>query len=231
MNKISDALLREAQIIQDAYFQDYAPADGFFRLEDFASWLGKAYGKVADDVAKEIYKGHLAEQGVGSIIFSQDWWASEVLEIEKKDDEFFTEIKFKHLGFTYDGQNSGFQEVIPVGKEGNCGSFQRTSITDLWILNGMSRNNIVWWYPEDGKLKFKTNSNCNPKKVRVYYIPTAEDENFKLPQSKAFEIATMAYNFMITAQKQKPFVDDTNNANKNILPETETDFKTRNPVT
>lgn len=228
---MNEALLQEAQSVMDAYFQDYAPADGFFRIKDFALWLGRAYGKVADDAAKEIYKSYLAEQGVGFIIFSQEWWASEELEIKKVDNEYVAEVNFKHLGFTYDGQNSGFQELVPVGKEGNCGVFMRTSITDLWVTDGMARNNIVWWYPEDGKLKFKTNSNCNPKKVRVYYVPTAEDSKFKLPQSKAFEIATMAYNFMITAQKQKPFVDDTNNANKNITPETETDLKTRNPVT
>lgn len=106
----------------------------------------------------------------------------------------------------------------------------RTTITDVWITEGMSKNNIVWWYQAGDKLKFKTNSNCNPTKVTVYYIPTAEDDNFKLPSSKAFEIATTAYNVMIAAKKQTPFVDDTNNANKNILPETETDLKTRNPI-
>lgn len=226
----SKKLLQEAQSVMDLYFQDFAPADGFFSIEDFADWMGRTYAKFADETAKEIYKQYVVESGVGTIIFSPDWWASEEVEIQSKDGEFFAEIKFKHLGFTYDGQNSGVQEVIPVGKEGNCGTFMRTTITDVWITEGMSKNNIVWWYQAGDKLRFKTNSKCNPKKVMVYYIPTAEDDNFKLPTSKVFEIATTAYNVMIAAKKQTPFVDDTNNANKNILPETETDLKTRNPI-
>jgi hypothetical protein len=219
-----------AQEVMDTYFQDYAPADGFFRLEDFGGWIGKAHGKLADDAAKEIYKQYIAESGSGQIIFSPDWWASVDKEVKEKDGEFYVEMDFKHLGFTYDGQNSGIQELVPSGTNGNCGTFMRTTILDLWTLNGMAKNKIVWWYEAGDKIKFKTSGDCNPKKVTIYYIPTAEDENFKLPTSKAFDIATLAYNLMITAKKENPFVDDTNNANKNVTPQTETDTKQLNPV-
>lgn len=227
---MNDQLLQVAQEVMDAYFQDYAPADGFFRLEDFATWIGKAHGKIADDVAREIYKQSVAESGSGQIIFSTDWWASVEKTVENKEGEIFIDMDFKHLGFTYDGQNSGIQELVPSGSEGNCGTFMRTTISDLWVLKGAAKNKIVWWYEAGNKIKFKTSGDCNPKKVTIYYIPAADDENFKLPTSKAFDIATLAYNLMITAKKENPFVDDTNNANKNVTPQTETDTKQLNPV-
>ena len=226
----NERLLIEAQSIMDAYFQDYAPADGFFRIEDFADWLGKAYGKYADETAKEIYKGTLAEMGTGMIIFPQDWWVKKELDIENKDGEISAPIDFKYMGFTYDMQTSGIQEIVPIGKEGNCGTYMRTTLSDLWIIGDLSRNKIIWWYTDFDKLRFKTNSQCNPKKISVYYIPTPEDENFKIPPSKRFEIATLAFNFMVSAKKETQFVDDTNNANKNVTPQTETDTKQHKPV-
>ena len=224
------ALLNAAQSIMDSYYQDYAPADGFFRIEDFAEWVAKAYGKYADEVAKEIYKSSLAEMGVGQIVFAQDWWAKKEVEIKNESGEYSAPLDFKYMGFTYDNQTSGIQEIMPVGDKGNCGSFMRTTLSELWITGNMSRNNIVWWYTDFDKLKFKTDSNCNPKKVAIYYIPTPEDDQFKIPPSKQFEIGTMAFNFMLSAKKETPFIDMTNNANKNITPQTETDLKTAKPV-
>ncbi len=220
----SEKLLLAAQSIMDAYFQDYAPADGFFRIEDFADWLGKAYGKYADETAKEIYKNTLQEMGIGQITFSQDWWVKKVLDVKEEA----APLEFKYMGFTYDMQQSGIQEIMPIGNH-SCGSFMRTTLTDLWILGNMSRNNIVWWYTDFDKIKFKTSANL-PKQIAVYYIPSPDDDEFKIPPSKAFEIATLAFNFMVAAKKETQFVDDTNNANKNILPQTETDSKQVNPI-
>jgi len=215
-------LLLEAQVIMDSYYQDFAPDDSFFRIEDFAEWVGKAYGKMADETAKEIYKNSLMEGGIGQLIFSQDWWAKKSYVL--KDNS--CEIDFKSVGFTYDTQNSFIQEIIAPGN-----SLIRTTITELWILQGMSKSNTVYWYPlpgncdEKGKVTFWSNSDCIPKKVDIYYIPAADDDNFKIPSSKAFEIAALAFNFMISAKKETPVVDMTNNTNPNVAPQTEIDTK------
>lgn len=230
MPEVSKRLKQEAQTIMDSYYRDYAPDDAFFRIEDFAAWLGKAYGKFADEAAKEIYKNSLQEGGMGMIIFSQDWWAKKEYEVENKDGQLFATIDFKTIGFTYDNQNSQIQELMPVGKEGNCGSYIRTTLTELWILNGMSKHNNVYWYLDMDKIKFKIFSDCKPKKVAVYYIPSIDDENFKVPSSKAFEIATLAFNFMTAARKEEPFIDTTNDRNPNKLPQTEVDLKQTKPV-
>lgn len=226
MIKPSNALLIEAQNIMDTYFQDFAPDDSFWRIEDFAGWVAKAHGKIADDVAKEIYKGSLAEMGTGLITFSQDWWAKKESIAEIKDGKYYIPLSFKYLGFSYDNQNSGIQELL--SDEGH--PMVRTTLTELWILNGMSKNKMIYWYPDGDKIKFKFNGDCKPKNISIYYLPTGEDENFKLPSSKAFEIATLAYNFMQSAKQGTPFVDKTNNSNQNISQPTEIDSKTIKPA-
>lgn len=219
----SKALLKAAQQIMDSYYQDFKPDEAFFDLEDFAAWIGVCHGKIADDVAAMIYKATLMEEGMGMITFAQDWWAEKDLVLAKN----VLDISgIKAMGFTYDQQESGIQEVQPT--EGDS-DFIRTTLTEKWQLNGMGKNNIIYWWKEPGKLKFK--SGCNiPPKITVYYIPTADDENFKLPKSKEFEIATMAWNFMVAAKQGTPFVDATNNSNKNVIPQTETDTKQIKPV-
>lgn len=217
---VSKALKVAAQGIMDLYYQDFRPDDAFFDLEDFAKWIGQVYGSVADNVAKEIYAASRSE-GMPMIIFSQDWWAKKEVTI-KDNVADISDLKF--TGFTYDNQTSGIQQV------GNGKSFIRTTLTEIWQLSQTrSATSIIYWYSDFGKLRFEATCPI-PQKVDVYYIPTPEDSEFKLPKSKEFEIATTAWNLMISAKKETPFVDTTNNSNKNITPATEVDAATAQPV-
>jgi len=217
---VSEALKVAAQAIMDAYYQDFKPDDAFFDLEDFAAWIGKAYGGVADAVAKQIYDASRVE-GMPMIIFSQDWWSKKPVKIRDGAADI-SDLKF--TGFTYDSQTSGIQQI------GDGIRFIRTTLTQLWELEGKrTASNIIYWYVDFDKLKFKATCTL-PEQVDVYYIPTPEDSNFKLPKSKEFEIATIAWNFMMAAKKETPFVDATNNSNKNITPATEVDTATAQPV-
>jgi len=216
---LSKPLKVAAQAIMDSYYQDFRPDDAFFDLEDFAAWIGKVYGNVANQVAKEIYDASRSE-GMPMIIFSQDWWAKKKVTIKDNTADIST---LKFTGFTYDTQNSGIQQV------GDGVRFIRTTLTELWQLERMSTSNTIYWYPNISELKFKATCDI-PGEIDVYYIPTPEDSEFKIPKSKEFEIATMAWNFMISAKKETPFVDTTNNSNKNVTPGTEVDTKTAQPV-
>lgn len=222
----SPKLLDAAQNVMDAYFQDFRTDDAFFDLPDFAVWIGKVYGSVADEVAKEIYAGSLAETGTGQITFSQDWWQSKVFDIKRSGGEIFIDLDIKYVGFTYDTQNSGIQMLMPIGN--GCGTFIRTSLTQLWILKHTTVSDIAWWYPDRNRILIKTTSNVS--KARVYYIPTAEDDNFKLPSSKEYAIAATAWNFMMQAKQGTPFVDMTNDQNKNITPQTEINTQNLKPL-
>lgn len=214
----SAKLLDVAQSIMDAYYQDFRSDDAFFDLPDFANWLGRVYGSVADDVAKEIYANSLVETGMGQLTFSQDWWQSEDFDVKRKDGEVYLDLDIKYLGFTYDTQNSGIQLVQPIGN--NCGNFIRTTLTELWQLNHVTTSNITWWYPS-GKNKILLKTTSNVKRARVYYIPTVDDKNFELPSSKEYQIAVTSWQFMMQAKTGTPFVDQTNDSNKNITPQTE----------
>lgn len=217
---VSKALKVAAQGIMDLYYQDYRPDDAFFDIEDFAAWVGKAFGMVADNVAKEIYDASRSE-GVPMIIFSQDWWAKKSVEV-KNNAADISDLKF--AGFTYDTQTSGIQQV------GDGVKLIRTTLTELWQLKQRrSKTDIIYWYSDFGSLKLE--GTCEiPKSVDVYYIPTPEDSGFKIPNSKAFEIATIAWNLMMAGKKETPFVDTTNNSNKNVTPGTEVDLANAQPV-
>lgn len=210
---VSKALKVAAQAIMDAYYQDFKPDDAFFDIEDFAKWVGMAYGKMADDVAKEIYLSSRSE-GVPMLVFSQDWWVKKTVGV-KNNIADISEIKF--AGFTYDSQNSGIQQISDGVR------FVRTTLTELWQLQRVSKSNIIYWYVDYPELKLRASCQL-PEKIDVYYIPSSFDSEFKIPKSKEFEIAAMAWNFMITAKKETPFVDTTNNSNKNVAPGTEIDL-------
>jgi len=217
---VSKALKQAAQGIMDLYYQDFKPDEAFFDLEDFAIWIGKAFGSVADQVAKQIYDASRSE-GIPMIIFSQDWWSKKDVKVKDKKADI-SNLKF--TGFTYDSQTSGIQQV------GNGSKFVRTTITESWQLSGKRvKSDIIYWYADFEELKF--DGTCNiPETVPVYYIASPDDDQFKLPKSKEFEIATIAWNFMIAGKKETPFVDTTNNSNKNITPATEVDTSQTQPV-
>jgi len=217
---VSKALKVAAQAIMDAYYQDFKPDEAFFDIEDFAGWIGKVYGKVADDVAKEIYANSRSE-GMPMLIFSSDWWVKKKVAV-KDNAADIKDLKF--TGFTYDSQVSGIQQV------GDGKRFIRTTLSELWQFDRLHKSNIIYWYSDFAQLKFVASCEV-PKEVDVYYIPTPEDSEFKLPKSKEFEIAAAAWNFMISAKKETPFVDTTNNSNKNISPATEVDVSQTQPVT
>lgn len=220
MAALNEKLLISAQYLMDSYYQDFAPDDSFFRLEDFATWVGRAYGKIADDSAQLIYKGSLSESGQGQIIFSQDWWSFKDYDVKEKDGQLSIALDIKYLGFTYDNQNSGIQLLTGLGHSGNCGNFKRTTLTQLWKLSQHTMNSIVWWYPSGETISFSVMGSCKPKKVRVWYLPSVEDENFKLPSTKEFDIAYLAFQFLKAAQTGT-IVDETadRNANKTIQTE------------
>ena len=146
---------------------------------------------------------------------------SALIGYKKENVADISDLKF--TGFTYDTQTSGIQQI------GDAKRFIRTTLTELWQLERRSKSDIIYWYVDFDKLKL--DATCEPpKEVDVYYIPSPEDSGFKLPKSKEFEIATTAWNLMIAAKKETPFVDTTNNSNKNITPATEVDTATAQPV-
>lgn len=223
-------LLDVAQRIMDSYYQDFAPADAFFKLDDFGYWLGRVYEKNADDVAQNIYKLSLAETGTAQITFSQDWWKSKEYEVQRKDGISYIDLDIKYMGFKYDTQNSGIQLLMAAGNKGNCGNYIRTTLTEIWQLEHVTTSSNVWWYIDDNKIFFRFSGNCNPTKVKIFYIPKSEDENFDLPKSEEFLIATTSWNFMIQAKAGVPVIDSTNNLNRNVTVGSEIDKTQLQPL-
>lgn len=223
--KLSANLLNESQRIMDLYYQDFNSNDDFFRLQDFAWILGTTYGKVADEVAQGIYQNSRAETGMGQITFSQDWWASKEYAVTEADNQWEVCLDIKYVGFTYDTQNSGIQIIQPT--KGDCKKLIRTTLTELWILDTFTPTKVSYWYLMDNKIVFAKNK---PNAVRVFYIPTEDDENFKVPSSVEFYIANRAWTAMETYRNGLQIKDTTNDLNANTTQQSETDLSTMKPV-
>jgi hypothetical protein len=216
----TEALLKSAQYCLDLYYQEYAPEDAFFTVEDFAYWLGVVYDKDVDDIAKQQYSNSYSETGTGQITFSGDFLKTKTYKLVHKDGQVYVELDFKFATFTYDSQESGIQEVLSLTNGG--GECIRTTLTDLWKLKHTGISNIVWWYPIDKRLEFRNNNDCYPKSVIVFYVPTSEDEQFSLPKSREFDIATRAWALM-TQAKEGVVVETANNGNNIATVESEID--------
>lgn len=217
----TEALTRAAQAVMDIYYNDFAPEDAFFSVEDFGHWIGVIYDKDVDDIARSTYSNSFSETGSGQITFSPDFVKSKEYKVKHLDGELFVELDIQVASFTYDNQNSGIQEIFPIGKKGNCGEYIRTTWDQLWKLKMVPYSNVVWWYSSADRLEFKNNSGCYPQNVRVMYVPSSEDEQFTLPKSREFDIATRAWALMM--QAKQGIVDMTNNGNKLVTTETEID--------
>ncbi len=94
----SKAFRIAGQAVMDAYFQDFKPDDDFFDIDDFLGWMAKAFGSIADQVAKQIYDASRSETGMGLLVFSQDWWAKKTVSI-KDNEADISDVKFTVFTF------------------------------------------------------------------------------------------------------------------------------------
>lgn len=225
----SEALLNAAQHVMDAYLQNFASEDEFFQIEDYAYWLGVSYDKDVANTANEIYQISRSEIGDGQITFSDGYIQYKDYPVTKKDGRPIIKLDIDVASFTWDTQNSGIQDVFSVGKN-SCGELIRTTISERWHLSSITKTNKVWWLMMGKEIEFINNNGVFPSKVRVAYVPSSKDENFKIPSGREMDIAVQAYNFMQNAKQGTPIIDVTNDGNPNSSPQTELNIATSKPV-
>lgn len=228
---MNEALKLAAQDVMDIYYQDFKTDDAFFDIDDFAEWIGKVYADEANNTAKLIYQTSRSELGVGYITFSQDWWVSKTFKVDVKFTESYAyvPIDIEYLGFEYDNQESGIQDVKESGKGRGGVSLIRTTLLSSWKLKHQPFTSRVFWYVEDKEIVLFSKKACFPKEIKVWYIPTADDPNFKLPSSKKLVIAQRAWALMKQAETGT-VIDTTNDQNPNVAAQTEINPSTINPA-
>lgn len=225
----SEALLNAAQHVMDAYLQNFASEDEFFKLEDFAYWVGVSYDEDIANIAEQLYLLSRSDSGDGQITFSDGFIQYKDYTVQKEDGRPIIKLDVDTPVFRYDTQNSVIQDIFSIGK-GNCGGLIRTTLSERWQLSSITKTNMVWWLMMGKEVEFINNNGVFPSKVRVAYIPSSKDPNFKIPTGREKAIAIQAYNMMQEAKNGNPIVDMTNDGNPNVSPQTELNIATSKPV-
>lgn len=210
-----------AQQAWDSYEQDYPGNTTFFTLEDWIQWAGGVLGEYYLNEFRAQYAEIRQEKRDEVVSFATDILNDMVLEVVKDDNgEYSTKEKVEVFAFPYDKQNSGYQNVFIINP-GPRKEAIRANINELWQFEYAGTINRIFWYPENGKIKFVKQGFCNVKEIKLFYVPSIS-ENMMVPdglinfvRTKTVENAKIAANQVV--------VKESNNQNKNATIETEMD--------
>lgn len=204
-----------AQLCMDAFYQEYKPDDAFLELVHFSMLCRAADNKLKMLEFKEQLNLKIRMRIINSLIqLSPDNYFSEDLKVEKDGS-----VKLKHsiMSFSGDDSSVGVSVVEPIGN-GGCSPFIRTTINEKWQVCKIS--DVVFWYPMNDKIHLiNIDKVCKVDKVRVVYIPSADDEMI-VNQSRVWDITNMVSKYIVD-MKNGNVVDMSSDGNPNTVIQTE----------
>lgn len=159
------------------FYQDYAPADAFFQIEDFIRECGATLAEYYRQGYETEY-ARLRSEGLQDALvsFEEGVLNEQILKVENKE----AKVQQPVFSFPYDKSSVGYQYLFSVN-ENSC-PLERTSITATWQFQYIPYTERIFWYAGKGKIKFYTNSNANVKEVRLLYVP-AITEDMEVPDA------------------------------------------------
>lgn len=184
-----------AQRTMDLYFQSYKSSSQFFDIDDFIFYTGATISDIYQQEAKQQYAELRALKMESVVSFPADWLLEQPLKVKRKDGEIFAELEQPVMGFSFDNQILGLQDVIPIKPRDIL--FERTTQSAAWQNRLTPITNRVFWYGMKDKVVFLNNGNCNVSEVSVLYVP-AINNSMLVPEG----IVNMAINQTVATMKQ-----------------------------
>lgn len=220
-----------ASLVMDAYYQQYAKEDDFFKIEDFEAFCAPFYYQVLQEDFEKSRKEMII---LGYILSDEEptlnagWFSTKEFDVKKENDQYIVTLP-SVISFSKDVSFSGVQAVYPFDKIGDCcGEFAKITANACKTLKFLPQSDkTIYWYPLGNKLKFERVT-CGLKKVNVSYIPSLDEEcgedEIVVPESYVADILVRTYNFMMSA-RNGAVIDKTNNQNPNKTMQTEIDIQ------
>lgn len=211
-------LILVAQNIMDLYFQDYAPRDAYYDLDDFMSMASIVYAKLLNDEFQLKKQEMKLVEGFSYVDISPEWLITKDFAITREGNAFVVNMDEKVFAFDFDALTSGVQRIEVI--EGKPGRTVKISFKDSEFMDRLPMTTLYFYYVLGAnKIFFK---NRYPKKVKVYYIPavTADDSEAEIPDSKVLEVITTTLQLYF-GSKNGEVIDTSNDSNKNKAPATE----------
>lgn len=163
-----------SQYTMDAYYSSYKDASQFFDLKDFIFHCGATILDFYQQEYKARYAELRANKQEDVVGFPADWLLEQRLKIERKDGETFAKIEKSFMGFTYDNQSCGVQEVLPI--KPRDANLERTTQAAQWQNKMIPYTGRIFWYVQKDRILFFNKGGCNINEVNVLYIPSISDD-------------------------------------------------------
>lgn len=166
-----------SQDAMDMFYQDYAPADAFFKIEDFIRECGATLSEYYRQGYETEY-ARLRSEGLQDnlVTFDEGVLNEQILDFENNEAKITKSV----FSFPYDKSSVGYQYLFSE-KENSC-PLERASITLVWQFPYIPYTNRIFWWPDRGKMKYFTNSNSKLKRGRLLYVP-AITEDMEVPDA------------------------------------------------
>jgi hypothetical protein len=158
-----------AQKTMDLYYASYKSSSQFFDLDDFIFYTGTTIADIYQQEAKAQYSELRALKTESVVSFPADWLVEQRLKVQRKDNETFVILEKPIMGFSFDNQILGLQDVIPIKPKDVI--LERTTQSATWQNRLMPFTNRIFWYGMKDKILFFKKGGCNISEVSVLYVP------------------------------------------------------------
>lgn len=217
-----------AQDTMDLYYQNYKADNDFFDLSDFVTHCGNAITAIYQAFYNQEYQQLRQEKKDEFITFDIAWLNADEIDVKKERDITFAILQHSVMTFPFDKSLTGIQLVL----DDNGVEVERTTIQQLFQLKYLPVTNRIFFYADllggdkcetGSKIKFANKGICNLKKVRVYYVPSVNDD-MQVPDGIIENVIQQTLS-MMRAAAEKTVIKKSLDGNQNKILETEMDKK------
>lgn len=199
---------------KDLYFQDYAPRDAFFDVNDFMFHAATIYSSMLNMLFQQNRKMSKAEDFFNNVENSSAWLISEPLEI--KTDEATGDITAKTkqtiYNYDFDGNSQTLQDIL--SKKGV--KYRKLSLNERKFQHTLPITSVIYYSLGPNNTIEFSGMPCNGDKPVIQYVPVVvgNDGNCVMSDNIAADVIKQTLTLMFGA-KSGMVVDETNDGNRN----------------
>lgn len=210
-----------AQRAMDDYLQNYRVSTDFFTLDDFISRASDTVGEFYRQEYEKQYMLIRSEKRDDVVGFSDEVLEQQILKVTLDNGNRISKIENPVFSFPYDQSNIGVQHVFP-NIPYSMQELERTNLSLLYQLKYTPTGTpAIYWWIDNGFIRYWTNGECALREVRVYYVP-ATGKNMMVPDA----IVKWVVDNTVIAMRQKAtgmVIKESSDQNANKTIETEVD--------
>ena len=208
----ADTIRTISFVAMDLFYQDYKPAESYLQIKHFVFLCIAADAKLKqDDYDKQVNLNLRKRKPNAAVSLSYENYVTVTVPVKNNSVVLPTDI----MMFSGADQSVSVSQVEP---EGGCGDIIPLLHEEKWQAKDIK--GVVFWLMNCNGLEFlNLKENCDPKKMKVTYIPQLVEKS-KVQPSRKMAILNMV-NLYIKSAKEGVIINMSNDGNPNTTPQTE----------